>query len=213
MSGKPIPGDAIFRSVALVTLTRLCVTALSVTSLTSCGNETSATPVTSEIDGHWETGCVSTGDGKHAVNTLRIANGEATFSSQIATDPACAQQETVNVVTYRFSTGSTVSNPAGAKKFDGTLAEALIEPQTSAIADEYNATKLCGYDDWAQGQSKDITTCNRYETSYLNVYKLSSDASPDTLQFGDCYTDNTNMDCTSDSRRPQSLEGKTYQKI
>ena len=177
-------------------------------TIISCAKKSdSSSSSTTEIEGTWQTSCVSSGD-YYRIKKLTVTGTNITDTFEYHTDSSCATDYSMWTYTWSsLSIGDEVtfssygSSGGSGHDFTLTLSDTTYTPQTSDIVSSKNTNSYCGLTSWELNTPLSVAgkTCNSvtkwatgitvYGTYLLDgsklFFELSSDTYPDSVQTGD----------------------------
>ena len=177
-------------------------------TIISCAKKSdSSSSSTTEIEGTWQTSCVSSGD-FYRIKKLTVTGTNITDTFEYHTDSSCATDYSMWSYTWSsLSIGEEQTYPSygssggSGHDFTWTLSDTTYTPQTSDKVSWNNTNSYCGLTDWELNTPLSVAdkTCKSktqwatgrtiYGTYLLDGSKLfwtlSSDTYPDSAPTGD----------------------------
>ncbi|MBI3535532.1 MAG: hypothetical protein HY072_08640 [Deltaproteobacteria bacterium] len=189
---------------------------------TSCSKNTTTDNTTpTELDGTWVSGCISGGFGIYSKRTFVTSGNSFTNTEITYSDSSCLDANKMSkfVDTGTFALGDVVSisdviaATSSTKKFDWVVSKLVITPLRTDVASDYNTASggagYCSVTTWVKDQETNVTdkSCTDIKssgTTFYDIYKLDTSATPNTLTFGNPLADPT-KDRSTDAKRPSTL--------
>lgn len=185
--------------------------ALVLLILTGCdfGNagDSSTADNPTELEGTWVSPCYAdVSKIESAVTAMAFTGQSFVYSGTFFSGYNCIPSVIYGKMTIygRFALGETVPAIYPTKKIDNTITSVSYTPLSDSIANAFNQSHTCGFDDWIINVEKDITGrgCSAYGTvgtRYFNIFGL--DWSRLVLFLGDGDI----LGATNEAQRPTGL--------
>lgn len=164
-----------------------------------CGCGPAASTTTESVNtlanltGTWKTSCQGPVSSAYAIDQIVTSNSNMTQTLMGYANSTCTTLSTTTVVVFTVAVGSTSTSTLtqGATKLNATLVSISATPNTATAATNWNTATYCGFTNWANGVTKDITgnsTCSMKSAGTINyqMFRItSSNGTNNNLVFGD----------------------------
>ena len=145
--------------------------------LFSCGEKEEAEEetTTTELEGTWKTACYTESDNTSWIDTLTVAGNSITGKFEKHSDTSCATDYSLEEIPFTVSIGDAVTfaNGKTGHKFTVTLGSTIkITPQSASAVSDFDTSRKCDKDDWAEDTEKECSTGDDQGDTYLCLYQL-----------------------------------------
>lgn len=162
-----------------------------------CGQQTTTSTETvntlANLAGTWKTGCQGPVSSVYAIDQVVVSGSEMTQTLSGYSNSSCTTLSTTTVGIFTVSVGDTGGasfEMANSTKLRATLVSIKATPNTASAATAWNTATYCGFTNWSNGVTKDITgnsTCSMKSAGAINyqLFKItSSSGTNNNLVFG-----------------------------
>ena len=143
--------------------------------LLSCSKEESEEETITELEGTWKTDCYTNSDNTSWIDTLTIAGNSITGNFEKHSDTSCATDYSSEELPLTLSIGDAVtfSNGKTGHKSTVTLGSTYkITPQSASAVSDFDTSRKCDKNDWAEDTEKECSTGDSQGDTYLCLYQL-----------------------------------------
>lgn len=163
-----------------------------------CGQTASTTTESANtltnLAGTWKTSCQGPVSSAYAMDQVVVSSSDMTQTLMGYSNSTCSTLSTTMVIAFTVTVGSTSTSSGptqNATKLNATLVSIKATPNTASAATNWNTATYCGFSNWANGVTKDITgntTCSMKSAGAINyqMFRItSSSGTNNNLVFGD----------------------------
>lgn len=182
-----------------------------VTGSSSSKNNTSQSTISYNANGSWLGACRIFNATYWEVTTLDISGNSATKYIDLFPSDQCLEPEIEYRITFSISTPYFFTNTTEgqALQIDITNRSAQQRLLSKNIVALYNTNNICGFNDWAIKQSKDVFNLSCFALSQAN-YDIFLVKDNDLLFLGDTRSA---YDGSTPELRPVSLTTSAYHRL
>ena len=114
-------------------------------------------------EGTWSKTCTQNGS-NYDINSYIFAGTSFVVRTASHSDSACATSSQTIDMTLTLTIGESIevkkfidNSTTTADKIDYTLTKIEVTPKSDSVATGFNSSNFCGYSDWVNGSTKDIS--------------------------------------------------------